>query len=734
MAERQDTSDGTRDGTVVNVNVGVLGHVDSGKTHLVRVLSTHLSTAALDKHPQSQQRGMTLDLGFSAFRVASPVPNGPELQITLVDCPGHASLFKTILGGVHIIDAVLLVVDIQKGLQPQTIECLLLAQLAVASHIVVALNKIDLVPEQDLAKRIACVEREIREFLTRNFKLQDPQPNKITVVPVAAAAPGQAEGEAAKSVGITDLVQAIRAALPMPTRDSAGPLCFAIDHCFAIQGNGTILTGTVLSGCVRVGDKIELPALQAIKKVKSMQMFKQSVQSAIQGDRIALRVNGLDASLVERGVAVTPHSLPFVSQVIVRVHQIPLFRSECKTGAKIHATIGHTTVVAVATFFQSSTPSSTAPFVPTSVYRAVRQVDSVSETREDVDLDTANTAFEGFALLQFEQPVICPPNAAVVCSRFDLDPKRFHCRLAFHGAVEAIVWDNEDDAASGSGYSATRFVASHSLRLGDLRIGNVKERSGVVDKPVQTTASTLVTEVLARDMFAKDVDWLVYAGTTVLFEQSKRLGKILGPFGKSGKFRVELLSSSRQQVVPASGEKLVLRFIKLLTLRPLKRAKPSNRTGGKSTGSVSAGTNSNINNATRKLLQDDQVLYPEAFEADKTPVERDDSATSLTPAPPLPVPEIADKEPRVRGRIERLKGETTADHRNPFVIVTGLFSDEASASAASGRSVRCLLSQSVGDFEIGEIEKPFGKAGKVRVVFKAHGGTLGQVGDVIELL
>lgn len=112
---------------LLNVNVGVLGHVDSGKTSLVRALSTQLSTAALDKHPQSQQRGITLDLGFSSFVL---MYTQPSLQVTLVDCPGHASLFRTILGGVAIIDAVLLVVDCRKGMQPQTIESLLLAALA----------------------------------------------------------------------------------------------------------------------------------------------------------------------------------------------------------------------------------------------------------------------------------------------------------------------------------------------------------------------------------------------------------------------------------------------------------------------------------------------------------------------------------------------------------------------------------------------------------------------------
>jgi selenocysteine-specific elongation factor len=113
---------------ILNINVGILGHVDAGKTALVRSLSTSLSTAALDKNPQSQQRGITLDLGFSAFTLPMPahLRSGPassafdSIQFTLVDCPGQASLIRTIIGGAQIIDMILLVVDANKGIQTQS--------------------------------------------------------------------------------------------------------------------------------------------------------------------------------------------------------------------------------------------------------------------------------------------------------------------------------------------------------------------------------------------------------------------------------------------------------------------------------------------------------------------------------------------------------------------------------------------------------------------------------------
>ena len=135
---------------VRNVNVGVLGHVDSGKTSLVAALSDpqKLSTAALDKNPQSAQRGITLDLGFSAFAVPLPAhlaapstAGSAELQFTLVDCPGHASLIRTIIGGAQIIDLMVLVIDVTKGIQTQTAECLVVGEI-LTQHLVVALNKV----------------------------------------------------------------------------------------------------------------------------------------------------------------------------------------------------------------------------------------------------------------------------------------------------------------------------------------------------------------------------------------------------------------------------------------------------------------------------------------------------------------------------------------------------------------------------------------------------------------
>ncbi|ETO62096.1 translation elongation factor Tu, partial [Phytophthora nicotianae P1976] len=687
---------------VVNVNVGVLGHVDSGKTSLVRALSTQLSTAALDKHPQSQQRGITLDLGFSSFRLEPSDQAKPFLQVTLVDCPGHASLFRTILGGVAIIDTVLLVVDCRKGLQSQTIESLLLASLIAERRVIVALTKTDLLPSvvSERTKAIDAVTQEIRTFLATHFNFQNKIP--VPVVPVAV-------GTGQEPQGIQHLLEVLRANLEIPERDTSGAFRLAVDHCFAVPGNGTVLTGTVLAGALTKGDELELLPIGVKTKVKTLQVFKHDVDRCTQGDRVGVRVNGLDASLVERAMAVSPPgSLTPVTQVIIPVTRVSFFRGAvCKSGAKCHATIGHTTVMATCTFFSPLGQDSqkNLEFNPSALYEYVSDLDFVEKNQESTESEMATSTI--FALLQFEHAVYCPAKTLVVCSRLDLDAKRFPCRLAFYGSVQTVVSSSNEEMGTLSG------VYPSVVNLNDLHIGRVKSREGFVDKVVAPSG-----EVIGRDMFSKDVKWSVYQNSEVLFEQVQRLGAILGPFGKAGKFRIALLPDTKSQLMPVAGERFVLRFLKLMTLKtPKLKGKSTEMTNGKPSSKT----------PVRSFVQDSHLLYPEAFEPSD-----DRNCVSIADTASLEQAKV-DSEARIskrRGHIERLKGETTADGRNPFAIVSGLFDTEQEARDAVGSRIRCFGG---GEADEGIIEKPFGKAGKVRVDFQECGGTKAQVGDSVEL-
>ena len=359
---------------VVNVNVGVLGHVDSGKTSLVKALSTLLSTAALDKNPQSQQRGITLDLGFSAFTLPMPAhlqdAAGSEkdlLQFTLVDCPGHASLIRTIIGGAQIIDMMVLVVDANKGIQTQTAECIVIGEITT-DKLIVVLNKIDLLPADERDARLERISTRIRKVFAATKFADAP------IVATAAAVGGEkvasiaAAGSGGGSsgsgsgggsgtlsqcttMGVAELVDLIRCTIEVPRRVLTGPFYYAVDHCFAIKGHGTVLTGTVLSGSIALNGTIELPELQQQRKVKGMQMFRKSVRTAGQGDRVALCVTNLDPKLIERGIAVSPGTIPLLSTVVCLVKKVRFFRRSCKSNSKFHVSIGHTTVVATVLFY-----------------------------------------------------------------------------------------------------------------------------------------------------------------------------------------------------------------------------------------------------------------------------------------------------------------------------------------------------------------------------------------------
>jgi selenocysteine-specific elongation factor len=226
----------------LNINVGILGHVDSGKTSLSRSLSTVGSTAAFDKHPQSKERGITLDLGFSSFITDLPEQLKDTaydaMQITLVDCPGHASLIRTIIGGAQIIDLMVLVIDVNKGIQTQTAECLVIGEITNDKMIIV-LNKIDLLPAEGRQEKLAKMQTRIRKTLGAT-KFADAPMVAVAAKPGgqegADGAPegGAAGGGSSDAIGLVELVRTRRPlrrppAAP-PPRVPIHPPCVRLHH------------------------------------------------------------------------------------------------------------------------------------------------------------------------------------------------------------------------------------------------------------------------------------------------------------------------------------------------------------------------------------------------------------------------------------------------------------------------------------------------------------------------
>ncbi|KAM4722105.1 selenocysteine-specific elongation factor [Rhinophrynus dorsalis] len=533
------------EGKTLNFNVGVLGHIDSGKTSLAKALSTTASTAAFDKNPQSRERGITLDLGFSSFSV--PLPEHlagtgyRQLQFTLVDCPGHASLIRTIIGGAQIIDLMMLVIDVTKGMQTQSAECLVIGQIA-CNKMVVVLNKIDLLAEN---KRQAAIDKMTKKM---QKTLENTKFHGSPIIPVAAKPGGPEAPESVTGQGISELIELLKSHTYLPQRDPSGPFLMAVDHCFSIKGQGTVMTGTILSGSVSLNDNVEIPALKVTKKVKSMQMFHKPVSRAMQGDRLGICVTQFDPKLLERGLVCTPESLHTIHAAIISVSKIPYFKGSLHTKAKFHITVGHETVMGKATFF-SFPPANFSQEEPPNVFDFGKEYlyqdcyitkDSKASEQDKADSQPGDEALpkQQWALLEFEKPVTCPKLCLVIGSKLDTDIHSNTCRLAFHGVLLEGVEDKN--------YSESF--------LPKLKVFKLKYKEGQVER-VNDDYS-----VIGRSLFKKETNIQLFVGLKVKLSSGED-GVIEGSFGQSGKYKIRFPNG------------LQLETKKLLTVTSKKKSK-----------------------------------------------------------------------------------------------------------------------------------------------------------------
>ncbi|XP_052093234.1 selenocysteine-specific elongation factor-like [Mytilus californianus] len=505
-----------------NFNVGVLGHVDSGKTSLSKVLSTTASTACFDKNPQSKERGITLDLGFSSFTVDMPdhlcseYPDltSSKLQYTLVDCPGHASLIRTIIGGAQIIDLMVLVIDIVKGMQTQTAECLVIGEITCPKMIVV-LNKVDLLPPDKKEALIEKMKKRMQKTMETTKFAGCP------IIPVAAR-PGGPEGGESDAIGLTDLIETLKTLTYRPKRNPEGPFIFSVDHCFSIRGQGTVMTGTALSGKAVLNDTVEIPSMNVNKKIKSIQMFKQPTDKIVQGDRAGVCVTQFDPKQLERGLVCTPGSLPTFGAGIMTVSNIPYYKGAINSKAKFHITTGHETVMAKVTFFglyedpNSKVPDSTTVLDYTKEY--VYQDSFITNTAQKDQAEAQQRLpIKQYALIEYEKPVTCPHNSLVIGSKLDSDIHANMCRIAFHGQLLEYFTDSK--------YLVTN--------LPKLKVYKTKVREGLVER-CQDEYS-----LIGKNLFKKETNIQSFVGLKVTLSSGEK-GVIEGGFGQSGKFKIRI--------------------------------------------------------------------------------------------------------------------------------------------------------------------------------------------------
>jgi len=355
---------------LVPIHVGLMGHIDHGKTQLARALSQKVSTAGLDKHPQSQERGITIDLGFTMFVLGKYV-------VTLVDSPGHADLIRSVVAGAGIIDAALVVVAADEGPKVQTGEHLLVLQSMGVETIIIVISKTDLADE----KQQASVESRMRSIMAGlSF-------NKVEYVRVSALT-----GD-----GIDRLRDVIaRTVTPKPRMRDA-PFLMPIDHAFSVKGHGTVVTGTVLRGVIKVGDSLELMPQAKTGKLRSIQTFSEPREHAGAGDRVGLNIPDLEPAIMNRGnYLCEPGSVRTTTGVILQIRANPLYHGRLTKGMVVSATIGM--------------PSVTAELMPFKIEGSTRVIEG------SVEGSVNHTA----VLLQRE--VVAETGMRVLLMRTDLPP------------------------------------------------------------------------------------------------------------------------------------------------------------------------------------------------------------------------------------------------------------------------------------------------------------------------
>ncbi len=278
---------------LIPVHVGLFGHVDHGKTMIAKQLTEKPSTAALDKAPDSARRGMTLDIGFSAFTLG-------QYLVTLVDLPGHFSLVRHTVAGANIIDAAVLIVAADLGLQVQSVEHFSIIKSMGIKDLVVALNKVDLASPE----RIEEVKSKVM------LLLKGTTYEKAKIVAVSGL----------KGIGIDELKSTLQASLSPPIRQWTGPFKMPIDHAFIIAGVGTVLTGTIHRGKVKVKDIIEIKPINKTGQVRSLRSFGEDKEEAIAGDRVGVAVKDLKPDDAHRGyVAVSPGSIDSTNYLLAEL-------------------------------------------------------------------------------------------------------------------------------------------------------------------------------------------------------------------------------------------------------------------------------------------------------------------------------------------------------------------------------------------------------------------------------
>ena len=300
-------------------NIGTIGHVDHGKTSLTAAITKVLAEtsggvavdfANIDKAPEERERGITISTAHVEYETGAR-------HYAHVDCPGHADYVKNMITGAAQMDGAILVVSAADGPMPQTKEHILLAKQVGVPTMVVFLNKVDQLDDPEL---LELVEMEIREELSK----RDFDGDNIPIIPGSALAALEGRDDAIGKDAILKLMEAVDAWIPQPERPLDKPFLMPIEDVFSISGRGTVVTGRIETGIVKVGEEVEIVGIKDTKKtvVTGVEMFRKLLDQGQAGDNVGALIRGVGREEVERGQVlckpgtIKPHT-EFTSEVYV---------------------------------------------------------------------------------------------------------------------------------------------------------------------------------------------------------------------------------------------------------------------------------------------------------------------------------------------------------------------------------------------------------------------------------
>jgi len=685
---------------------------------------------------------------------------------------------------------VLLVIDATKGIQTQTAECIVIAEMT-APNLIVALNKIDLFEPEERNECIEKVQKRIEAVLKQTrFK-------NAKMVPISAAVGGEkvaavnnnnqnnnknnnnnkiiGEGTSNNTLptdNIQGLLDIITTEIVPPNdrklvllQKQKNKFHFSVDHCFPIKGQGTVVTGTCLSGFCEINDMIEFPHLGLERKVKSMQMFRRTVKQIKQGDRAGICLANLDPNLMERGVASSPGAVKLIDAAIAVVKKVRYFKGKCLSGGKFHVSVGHSTVMATVSFWGakelqqklaslkndeettnkeqdddvelgSSSLGGSAdiaglPHIEFDFNDDFIQQDEMVESLSDIDDDPTSISSETnnnhsdssqsspplqWAMLNFQTPVYCPLNSLIIGSRLDADVQANHCRLAFSGRLVQKCKPNQVDMARVKIYNQKE------------RVGTVCRLSAEAYKRSNSSDNKIIRyDIYGQDLFKKETNMSQFIGLKLITKDGE-IGVIQSSFGSSGKFKVHFPAGTCAR----EGDKLFLKFKRYLndkdkkmhqgdelalpkevsyekiqtsaTKAPHNNKNKKNRNNNKKTNNDANNNNTSASNTSNSNGK------PEAIQHSNN--------TSSSSAVAV-----------AHGEIVSLKSSDILENGNHGVaIVSGFFTPDVNVREKIGWKVVILDHD-----QEGVITGSFGKAGKCKVSFSPNGVTENSVGKKVAL-